>query len=381
METCEGEHFGYSAELHPPQATAAIRRGRGAIVSRHLDPPPVPATRVDIYVSDQGGGAGDRCIVSHQDNTLSLLSVECFPLSQPLARLNAQDFKFDVPLPPRPPGESKVKIQKVLYPAPGGAPARLVVQRRLTDPDPHLQVIVRMTRRNHGVMPTGFAGTVFAGWAHDASPLTHVRLTIDEIVINNALQPVVPTVPRTCSESDTPCATAADCPSSDESCFGAGPVKSWQMQAAVNGEWQEFTGLETVNTGDVIPQGLVYDQYLPPGGSVHLEVAGRSRECINTMYGKSLATGLVELGFTKGIVCLASEARSPGDIDTTYAGPDFGAGSGSMSYETTSTGGQGGHCSTDTDFLCTVDADCASGQTCVRTGQAVTLRYHIERLS
>src|SRR5947199_33720 len=33
METCVGVHFGFSSELHPPYATAAIRTGRGAVVS------------------------------------------------------------------------------------------------------------------------------------------------------------------------------------------------------------------------------------------------------------------------------------------------------------------------------------------------------------
>jgi hypothetical protein len=265
------------------------------------------------------------------------------------------------------------------YDAPGGTPARVRIRRRLAQPDPHLAVTVRMKRRRR-LVPTGFAGTIFAGWRRDPSPLTHARLTIGELVVNNALQPAVPSVPRTCSTSDTPCATAADCPSG-ESCFGRGPVKSWQMQAAVNGEWQEFTGLGSVDTGDVIPQELVYDQYLPPAGVLHFEVNGRSQECVNTMYGKSLALGLVELGLNKGILCLGSEARSPGDLDLTYAGPDFGAGGGgAMDYETVSAGGTGGHCSTNTALLCTISTDCPSGETCVITGGGFSLRYRIEWL-
>jgi hypothetical protein len=100
------------------------------------------------------------------------------------------------------------------------------------------------------------------------------------------------------------------------------------------------------------------------------------------MYGKSLATDLAVLGFGKGIGCLASEARNPGQIDLAYPGPDFGAGtSGTMAYETVSMGGVGGHCSTSADLLCTVDADCPSGETCATTGGAFGLRYRIERLS
>jgi hypothetical protein len=380
-ETCMGTHYAYSAELHPPYATAAIRRGRGAIVSSRAGATAVAATRADVYVSDQAGGAGDRCIITHQASDLSLLSVQCFPLAQPLATLNAQDFTFDLPLPPRPPGAHRALKRVLTYPTPGGTPARVRIRRRLADPQPHLSVTLRLAHKTKGVLPTGFAGTILAGWKDDPSPLVHVRLTVDALVVNNALQPATPTIPRTCSTADTACATDADCPSG-EHCFGAGPVKSWGMQAAVNGEWQELAGLQTVNTGDTITQTLVYDQYLPPDGAVHLQIDGKSHECIDSMYGKPLSQGLLELGLTKGILCLATEARSVGALDLSYAGPDFGAGvGGTTDYETVSAGGTGGHCSTSTALLCTVDLDCPSGESCATTGGAFSLRYRIERLS
>src|SRR5206468_2138245 len=124
----------------------------------------------------------------------------------------------------------------------------------------------------HGVLPTGYAGTLLAGWVKDPTPLTHVRVTVSDLVINNALQLATPVAPKTCSTSHGPCSTSADC-SSGESCLGAGPVKSWVMQAAINGEWQELSGLDVVNTGDVIPQTLVYDQYL----AARVETARRAR--------------------------------------------------------------------------------------------------------
>jgi len=379
-EVCIGTHYAYSAEIHPPQATAAIRQGRGAIVSSRPGATAVPATRTDVYLSDQAGGAGDRCILSHRVPDAALLGVECFPLSQPVAQMNFQDFTFDVPLPPRPPSAHRPLWRIVTYPPPGGTAPRVRVRRQLHDATPRLEVIVRMTRPTHGVMPTGYAATILAGWRRDPSPLTHVRVTINDMVINNALQPAAPVAPFTCSSANTPCATVADCPSG-ETCQGVGTVKSWQIQASVNGEWQEFTGLASVDTGAVIPQGLVYEQYLPPGGEVHLFAEGKSHECIDAVYGKSLALDLNQVGFNKGIACLGSEARSPGKIDVTHAGPDFGAGGGGTTdYETVSTGGLGGHCSTSTTLACTVAADCPSGESCVTTGGAFTLRYRVERL-
>src|SRR5207248_2323477 len=219
------------AEAHPPQATAASSSGGGAIVSSGPGATPVPATKADVYVSPYAGGAGDACVLAHQADPLHLLGIECFPLAQPVAPINAQDFAFDLPMPPRPVG-GRPRWRIIPLPAPGGTAARVRV----------------------------------------------------------------------------------------------GPVKSWVMQAAINGEWQELTGLDTVNTSDVIPQALVYDQYLPATGAVHLEAAGAAHECVDTLYGKSLATDLGQLGFTKGLACLNATAHPPGTLDLTYAGPDFGAG-------------------------------------------------------
>lgn len=380
LETCVGPHYAYSSELHPPYANATIRSGRGGIVSSLPGAKPVPVTRADVYVSPNGGGAGDRCVLTHLDPDAMQLSVECFPLAQPIAPINSRDFVFDLPLPAKP-SKGRLGTKITQLPAPGGVAARVQIKRKLAGPSPHLQVRVRLAKKVGGALPTGFAGTIEAGWRNDTTPLTHVRVTLDSVHVNNALQPGTPSVPRTCSVSDTtPCTTAADCPSGEQ-CFGVGPIKTWNLQVAVNGQWQELTGLDTVDTGDTIPQGLVFDQDLPAGGSVHILANGAAHDCIDSMYGKSLAAGLVELGLGKGLVCLASSARRPGDVDVTYAGPDFGAGSGgSMIHAITSTGGAGGSCSVTTGMLCVVDADCPSGESCNQTGGALTLDYHVERL-
>ena len=123
----------------------------------------VPVTRADVYVSDDGGGAGDRCIVSHLASSLGLLSTECFPLVEPLADINGSNFEFDLPLPPRPTG-GRFAWQLISRPTPGGRPARLRVLRRLHVAYPHLRVKVMMKRPVNGELPTGFAGTIVTGW-------------------------------------------------------------------------------------------------------------------------------------------------------------------------------------------------------------------------
>jgi len=427
-ETCVGEHFPYESELHPPQALAVIRAGRGGLISRQATARPAPATRADIFISADGGGAGDRCILTHLANPIDLLGIDCFPLSQPVAPINGQDFVFDLPLPPRPAGARSTRWRLVTNPTPGGGPrAKVRVHRHVLDPAPHLEVTVRMTRAVRGVLPTGFAGTILAGWRNDTTPLTHVRVIVQSIEINHPLKPAEPIAPKTCSTTGPACSTDADCtdperPSciflggtarscqrpcgvdadcqpptcatcgSGETCLGQGPVKDWAMQAAVNGEWQRLTGLGDV-TGSlpvVVAQGLVYDQLLPAGGEVRVQAHGVSKECVDTLLGKSLGTDLQQFGLTRGLDCLTSRGHAafggsksyfPGTIDQTYPGPDFGAGmTGSTDYVVTSTGGDAGHCSLTTGVLCVFDEDCPSGETCTIVGGAYDLHYRIERI-
>jgi hypothetical protein len=394
-ETCEGEHYGYSSELHPPHAAAAIRQGRGGVLSKRKNAKPVPVTVADVWISPNGGGAGDRCVLTHQAADLDQLSTACWPLKEPVARLNAADFTFQIPLPPRPKGAGKPRLRFVPPPSStdstavdGGRPARFKVKKHLTRSadagGSFLDVTVRMTKEHRGELPTGFAGRFIAGWNDRSSALTHVRVSITDILVSNDLTRVTPLIPLTCSTADTPCTTDADCPSG-ETCLGAGPVRGWRGQANVNGEWRRFSGsaLDVVTDGSIVPQSIVLDQYLPAGGTLDVHADAFSRECIDTAYAHSLADELVRFGLLKGIQCLgADEAHSAGAVDVSYPGPDFGAGAGgTQTYETQSTGGQGGACSTTTDMLCVVDADCPSGETCVTTGGAFRLRYTIEKLS
>src|SRR5438552_2308754 len=103
-ETCMGTVFNYHSELHPPQAVAVSRLGAGHAFSRRRKGGRL-ATRTDVWITPDGGGAGDRCVVTHRPNPFDLVSAtECFPLSQPPANVNASNFEFDIPLPPRPAG-------------------------------------------------------------------------------------------------------------------------------------------------------------------------------------------------------------------------------------------------------------------------------------
>jgi hypothetical protein len=345
-DRCVDQRFDYTSEIHPPRAVAVMRGGRGGIVADAGTP--VDATRADVFVSPNGGGAGDRCMLTHYDVDKLLLDVQCFPLTQPVTDINSHDFSFDIPLPARPAG-AHATWRVVDHPEDvfGGVEAAVDVAAFESDPSPHLAVTVKMTHSTPAGMPTGYASTIFAGWdAPAASQLVHVRLTIDAIAVSNALKPAT-TIVR-----DAP---------------------GWRAQAAANGEWQALTSLDQVHTGDVIAQGLVFDQYLPPSGELRLTANGVSSSCIDTLYNTNLSDAVAQLGFGPGGACLMASNPNPGAIDVTYAGPTFGAGT----HETFSQHADGGHCSI-TPGECIDAADCPMGEQCTAAGTAFSLRYHIE---
>src|SRR5438045_3648800 len=80
------------------------------------------STRTDVWISPDGGGAGDRCFLTHAASPLALLTTECFPLSQPIANVNASNFEFDIVLPPRPPGVTRGPRVRVFDQTPTGLP-------------------------------------------------------------------------------------------------------------------------------------------------------------------------------------------------------------------------------------------------------------------
>src|SRR4029453_6700505 len=231
-------HFEWEAGVYPAWAWAGpgdrlIGLGRWIFDCGHTGaiPGSCSVTTPQQCVLDRDCPASETCIPAHfassaappQPQDLALFGVECSPLAQPVAPL-ARNFVFDVPLPPRPAGARRVEWRLVGYPAPGGKSAPLRIPKKLADPEPHLHVTVRMKARPGGRRPTGFAGTLYAGWRDDPSPLAHVRLTLDALVVHNALQPLAPVAPKTCSADDAPCTSSADCASGDV-CLGVGPVK------------------------------------------------------------------------------------------------------------------------------------------------------------
>ncbi len=311
---CVGTVFNYHSELHPPQGVAVIRAGRGAPMPRQDDdaePKPIPVTRADVFVSGDGGGAADRCVLTPVPLPDLLGTQDCFPLRSPLAPINGFDFEFDVPLPELPhPGEPFWRLLAQPDHAPA-VPAEVRVEPVVSGSAPHLHVTVLMTKPVDGALPTGFAGTLFAGWRHANAPhLRHVRVTIDEVVVRDPLRHLIP-VP-------TP--------------------HAWRVEASVNGEWQRVVpDLDVAQAAfpHAFPVKLVYDQWLPPHARLVVHAQGESEGCEDLVRGNALSTivGHVFGGdLAAAAACNADTeddtAIHDDEIDAAFDGPQLGAGRG-----------------------------------------------------
>ena len=406
-------NFQYRAELHPPQAVA---------VMRNKSIGKTPATRADVYVSADGGGASDRCTVSHLASPLDeLTSKKCFinqcskttsqtcqtdadcPKKETCIKLdptgslldvNASDFEFDMLLPAKPAGATdvKTKITKAKLPKGSVSPKAPVITKHLDDPTPTLHVSVPMTLPIKGTMPNVFAQSISAAWKGDKTKLTHVQVTFTGFTINNALKAKTPPVAQQCTNvppatglSGTPCTSDSDCPGAK--CIG-GVTPGWEMFGQVNGDWIKFTGLDAVTVPVSVKQKFKFDEYVPADGSIpiHIATTGHVLNCIDTLYGANLSDLLPTYGFTAGEACLLDGMDpDPGRVDVTFTGPTFSTTSDSgttcttagkvTTCTSTAPGGDAGKCTNGDN--CITSADCQSGQTCTTTGGSFALTYTV----
>ncbi len=299
--TCGGTRWNYRSELHPPYAAAAIRSGRAAVLAPAdgARGPAVPVGRADVWVSPDGGGAGDACVVTFKPDFASFIGAPCFPLSAPLALLPpeapplaASDFAFDIPLPPR--TGAKVVTQVVPRDLPGGAaavPARLELQPLPDDPSPRVHAVVHLTEPDaSGRLPTGFAATILAGWrAGPRAALAHLRVTLQGVTVLDPLKaPPYPGVPV---------------------------PDGWVMEASVNGDWQQVGGLDGVGPssgGAVFPVSAAFDEVVAAGGTVPLVASAASRACNDTLFGHRLLDDLARFGFdTNAAFACLSDRKEP----------------------------------------------------------------------
>jgi len=380
-ETCVGTVWNYHSEIHPPQAVAVTRLGGGYSPGRRRVGR--RATRTDVWITPDGGGAGDRCVVTHQADSLQQATIECFPLSQPLANVNASDFAFDLPLPPRPAGDTRPPRVKVRDQTPSGLPRPAVTTTFVDGPTPVVHAVVNMTTPIAGQLPSMVGKAIIARWRGDRTPMARVRLQVTAIDILNPLKPVHPAVSQRmrCSETSSQDCSATPCPPGETCRTFGGPIPGWEVFLEANGNWQKLAGLEGIVAPGSVPQRLRYDEAVPTtGGVLRLHATGHSLDCRESVYGMSIRRDLEIFGITDTLACLQdAESHDVGELDLTFTAAALPPRGQSASYVTQSVGGAGGSCSTTASQLCLTDADCPDGEMCDVTGGAYRLHYTITR--
>ena len=386
--------FNFRAELHPPQAIAVIRNKSKSNTSN------TPATRADVYISADAGGAGDTCTVTHLASFADVLSnKKCFlnqcsvttsqscladtdcPKKETCIRLdpaqqvlnvNASDFTFDLPLPAKPPSATAVKITTKNQKVPkGSVMPKATFVPDLAAPTPVVHVTVPMSVPFKGKTPNVFAQSITAAWKSDPTKLTHVQVKFTKLTVNNPLKPTTPVI-HNCSDlmggplTSTQCLQDSDCPTGSQCVIVDTP--GWGEYGQVNGDWIQFTGLDHLGARNqkhpptyplAISQKSKFDEYVLPDGKIHIATTGHSLNCIDTQYGHNLLEGLTKYGFTLGATCLLDGMDgNPGPIAVAFTGPGFATPSGA--------------CSTKTTQTCNVDTDCPTGETCKNSTTCTT---------
>jgi hypothetical protein len=379
-ETCTGVTFNYHSEVHPLQAVA-VSRIHGYDDSKESRAGG-PATRTDVWINADGGGAGDKCILTHHPSPFLLLAIDCYPLSQPIANVNSSDFEFDIPLPPRPPGHKRPPKVTVFDQTPADLPRPGVTTSFVDGPNPFVHASVHMTKAIQGQLPSRVGKTIISRWRDDETPVTRLRVKVTALEIVNPLKAVAPVIPpkQVCSITTAQDCSASACPTGETCLTVGGPTPGWRLFLEANGEWKEITGLEKVDEPVSLPEDLTFDVGLLQGDRLRLHATGKSLGCLEAqLYGQSLGRDVSLYGLTDGATCLADTSPDIGAFDVTFTGPDFGSGGRSASYVTQSIGGDGGHCSATTSQLCLTNEDCP-GESCVVTGGAFKLHYTLSKV-
>ena len=359
---CRGAQFKYRTEMHPPHAVAVLRPPRGALIEGDGDGDgggdergATLATRADVFISPNGGSAGDACILTHRNSIDALIGTNCYPLATPVASINDSDFSFDLPLPPRPRHASAAVWRLDRRATPARVPADISVVPVLEGAEPHLAVTVLMSRRTQRGMPTGFAGSIVAAWRRtQEAELRHVRVVVEGVEVRNPLKPAAAVSGR--------------------------EAPGWRMQVAIDGNWRSLSGLENVTMADAgkffATGPLSADLYLPKEATLRIDADGASSACVETMFGQSLGTNLFFFGFdlAAATACLNDVSLNPGSASASHSWPRFGARE--QPYRVLSRGGDGQLCSV-TPLRCSSSADCPTGETCAG---AFALRYRLEKV-
>jgi hypothetical protein len=168
----------FRTEIHPPRALAAMRDQARPLPGTGSSAVPVTAT--DLYIHGRGGYLVEML---HCGMGILLDGDACATKTTPIA----EDFEFDVCLPPRPAAaavlttvvddgpDNTVAIAPILQEMPAAGPCVAGAEF-----DQGSMLRVRVPLAGSGVVPEDvYARRIYAGWVGGSQPpLTHLRLTL-----------------------------------------------------------------------------------------------------------------------------------------------------------------------------------------------------------
>ncbi|MAG55088.1 MAG: hypothetical protein CMJ83_02235 [Planctomycetes bacterium] len=233
-------HPPYRTEMHPPKGVAFTRLAPMLLPE---DATPSLVHRVRVYFHGQGGYFYDP--------------------------VEGTNYEFDVPLPPKPSPDARLRAEIIdlpfggpaprLTPLPVSAPTRVHVvyplashkptakrwnifaQRRASEASGQARAEFTLGR------PRGtprFAADIAVGWSEHVPTIAYrtIRITLDSIEIL-----------------------------SDHDVIASG---EWNLWIRVNGDWSHVPGLRDVDDDDVVKIGRVVDVIVPEDGQVVLQTTG-----------------------------------------------------------------------------------------------------------
>lgn len=200
-----GEEF-FRSEIHPPRAIASMRRQAGTLPGTGTTPVPVTAT--DLYIHGEAGfvteilNCGMSIVIDGfgPDDDPDACPIKTTPI--------AENFEFDICLPPRPSPAAELSWRIEAGPAnsvPGHEPevTRIAAPAgcanddvgdaiSTSDTDESYDLVtalhVRVPLAGSGVADVEtYARRIVAGWVHPpAPPLPHLRLTLDRVNVHSS---------------------------------------------------------------------------------------------------------------------------------------------------------------------------------------------------
>jgi hypothetical protein len=176
------EHIGgEEAEIHPISELATWRTPRGFVPPGRHDP--TPMSQLDVYISDQGGGAKavEECALSPANPGEQPKRVTADGGCSELQDVTGRDYTYVVHAPPRPARDAKLRWEEIDR-ASHNAPAAIV-----TPSDDSITVKVPFSREKPSSDLQDFGATYRVWWERDNSTVHRFRVSLRRLDIFNNL--------------------------------------------------------------------------------------------------------------------------------------------------------------------------------------------------